>query len=183
MNSGGRGREAGGRGQPAVSDVELRTACGERRRTACGERRRTEDRGRRTEDGVSDIKNRRGMTLVEVILAATIMGIMSVVVIHALFYPRFLAVSSTLKQLAVQAATGEIERLRANYSYTNMPASLVTDLSAMFNLNGRSIIATDTVQEFPASATGYTTSYKYKRITVAVSYGTMNVTLITYRSP
>ena len=119
--------------------------------------------------------DRRGMTLVEVLLSAAILGILAVVVINALFYPRLLMVSSTLKQSAIQAAAGEIERLRANYSYALMPASGTTNLTARYNL---------TVQEFTSvNAPGYATPYKYKRITVSVSYGNTNLTLTSYRSP
>lgn len=155
----------------------------------------SQDRGRKSEDGSQrtafrqnfHAKNRSGMTLVEVLLAAAILGIMSVVVIHALFYPRLLAVSSTLKQLAVQAGAGEIERLRANYFYDTMPGSSVTNLTTKFNLKGRSIIASNRVETVSVAAPpGYAAGYQYKRITVTVSYpygnSTTNVTLITYRS-
>ncbi len=123
------------------------------------------------------------MTLVEVLLSAVILGLMAIAATKATFYPRILAVSSTSKQLAVQAGTGEIERLWTAYAYTNLPASFTTNLTAKFNLKGRSIIATDTVQEFTASKADYARDYKYKRITVTVAYGTTNLTLITYRSP
>jgi type II secretory pathway pseudopilin PulG len=122
------------------------------------------------------------MTLVEVLLSAAILGIMAIAATRATFYPRVLAVSSTLKQLAVQAGTGEIERLRADYTYDSMPASFTTNLTAKFNLKGRPISATGTVQEFTASKAGYA-DYQYKRITVTVDYGATNLTLITYRSP
>ncbi len=155
----------------------------------------SEDGRQKTEDSLScealakregqlvHAKNRSGMTLVEVLLGAAILGIMAVVVINALFYPRLLAVSSTLKQMAVQAGTGEIERLRANYTYTNMPPSSVTNLSAKFNLNGRSMTATDTVQTVSALGFAGYDDYEYKRITVVVYYGTTNLTLVSYRSP
>jgi prepilin-type N-terminal cleavage/methylation domain-containing protein len=129
-------------------------------------------------------KMKRGMTLVEVMLGMAILGIMSVLVIKALFYPRFLAVSSTLKQMAVHAGTSEIERLRSDYTYDNMPASMTPNLSADFNLKGRSLSAVDTVETVSASGYGLGyANYEYKLITVVVSYGTMNLTLISYRSP
>ena len=166
MNSGGRGRGAGVRDQ----ESGIR-----------GQRSKVRDQ--RSEDGVSAIRNRSGMTLVEVLLGAAILAILAVLVVNALFYPRYLVFSSTLKQLAVQAGIGEIERMRADCTYNSMTNS-TNNLTAKFNLNGRTIIATDKVLESTfVNAPGYTTPYRYKQITVTVSYGTTNVTLITYRSP
>jgi prepilin-type N-terminal cleavage/methylation domain-containing protein len=160
-------------------------------------RRGSEDGGQRTDVSLScealakregqlvHAKNRSGMTLVEVLLGAAILGIMAVLAVNALFYPRLLAVSSTYKQLAVQAGTGEIESLRTNV-YANV-VSRTNNLTSKFNLKGRSIIATDTVQTVPASGFAGYANYEYKRITVVVSYpygnGTTNLTLVTYRSP
>lgn len=69
---------------------------------------------------VTDRKTRSGMTLIEVMLAAAILGILAVAMTTALFYPRYLVVNSSLEQSAIHAGTAEIERHLNN---TNNPAA------------------------------------------------------------
>lgn len=131
-------------------------------------RRRTEDRGQR---------NRRGMTLVEVLLAAAILGILAVVVINSLFYPRFLAVSSVFKQQAIHAGTDAMERVFAQ-SY-NSASNLVVNPGGRYTVNGRSLTNVTT----SVTILGGGASPLYKRVTVTVRYpgGEKPVVLETLR--
>jgi prepilin-type N-terminal cleavage/methylation domain-containing protein len=122
---------------------------------------------------VSDIKNRRGMTLVEVMLAATIMGIMSIVVIHALFYPRLLAVSNALRQEAILAGTDALEQIFSQpYNFATPPVNPV----GKYVVNGRAITSVITTVDREGTP-------EYKRITVTVSYpgGGTPIVLETFR--
>jgi Tfp pilus assembly protein PilE len=102
------------------------------------------------------------MTLVEVMLAATILGIMSVVVIHALFYPRFLALSGTFKQQAILAGTDALEQVFSQpYNFTTPPVNPV----GKYTVNRRAITNVTTSVTILGSG-----SAAYKRVTVTVSY-------------
>ena len=153
MNLGGRGQGAGGGGQPAVSNVEPRTAFRQN----------------------FHAKNRSGMTLVEVLLSAAILGIMSVVVIHALFYPRLLAVSSTSKQQAILAGTDALEQVFSQpYNFTNPPVNP----GGKYAVNRRAI--TNVTTSVTVLGSGSTA---HKRVTVTVSYpgGGNPIVLETFR--
>jgi prepilin-type N-terminal cleavage/methylation domain-containing protein len=50
------------------------------------------------------------MTLIEVMLSIAILAIMAVLGVGALFYPRYLVVTSALEQNAIHAGSAEIER-------------------------------------------------------------------------
>lgn len=138
-------------------------------------RRTTEDRSQRIGIGLSAFRpttfrrstperSRCGMTLVEVLLAAAILGILAVVVINALFYPRFLAVSSTFKQQAVHAATDALERVFAQ-SYSSA-SNRVENPGGRYTLNGRSITNVTT----SVTVLGGGANPQYKRVTVTVRY-------------
>jgi prepilin-type N-terminal cleavage/methylation domain-containing protein len=120
-------------------------------------------------------KTRRGMTLIEVMLSIAIIAIMAVLGAGALFYPRYLVVTSALEQNAIHAGSAEIERrLRS----TNSPAA-----SGQFSLAGwntAAIIDTD------VSSTNDVVSgdnCDYYKITTTITYRDgKQVKLVTYRS-
>ena len=106
-------------------------------------------------------KNRSGMTLVEVMLAAAIMGIMSVIIIHALFYPRLLALSNTFSQQAILAGTDALEQAFSQ-SYTSIVSRTVNPVGK-YVVNGRAITNVTTTMTFGPGN-------EYKRVTVTVPY-------------
>jgi prepilin-type N-terminal cleavage/methylation domain-containing protein len=61
------------------------------------------------------IQQQRGMTLVEVLLGVAILGIMAVLAVTSLFYPRYQVVTSALEQNAIHAGSAEIESHLRNY--------------------------------------------------------------------
>jgi prepilin-type N-terminal cleavage/methylation domain-containing protein len=111
-------------------------------------------------------RNRRGMTLIEVLLAASILGVMAIVVINALFYPRFLAVSSTFKQQAVHAGTDAMEKVFSQ-SYDSLANGMVSlgNLSDRYALTGRTVSGNRHVETLGGGG-----SPAYKRVTIMVSY-------------
>jgi prepilin-type N-terminal cleavage/methylation domain-containing protein len=129
--------------------------------------------------GVRGHKTRSGMTLVEVILSAVILGILAILVVNALFYPRLLVVSSALKQQAVNAGTDALEQVFSK-SYNSISNGTVSlpDLSGRYSMNGRTVFGTLSVETLGVSE-------EYKHITVTVNYpnGQNPVVLETYRSP
>lgn len=156
--------------------------------------RRIEVRGQKLEDGSQKIgiglspfrpstfrrtlseRSRCGMTLVEVLLGAAILGIMAVVVVNALFYPHLLAVSNILKQQAVHAGTDEMERVFSQ-SYGNV-SSRITNPGDRYSVNGFKI--TNVVTSVTVLGSGSAT---YKRIAILVNYpgGGNPVILETFR--
>jgi type II secretory pathway pseudopilin PulG len=118
------------------------------------------------------------MTLVEVILGIAILGILAVVVVNALFYPRLLVVSGALKQQAIHAGTDALEQaFSQGYSSLSEGTVSLGDLSTRYSVNGRTVTGfrdvTDVVEAL----------VEYKRITVTVDYGGENpVVLRTYRA-
>jgi Tfp pilus assembly protein PilE len=113
------------------------------------------------------------MTLVEIMLAAAILGVMSAVVIHALFYPRFLALSGTFKQQAILAGTDALEQVFSQpYNFTTPPVNP----GGKYTVNQRAITnVTTTSVTVPGSPA-------YKRVTVTVSYpGGNPIVLETFR--
>jgi len=136
---------------------------------------RTEVRGQ--ESGGKGQGARRGMTLVEVILGVAILGILAVVVVNALFYPRLLVVSGTLKQQAIHAGTDALEQAFSK-GYNSLPEGTVSlgDLSTRYSVNGRTITGSRDITDVGGVL-------EYKRIIVTVDYGGDNpVVLRTYRS-
>jgi type II secretory pathway pseudopilin PulG len=128
--------------------------------------------------------SRRGTTLVEVLLGAVILAILAVTALTALFYPRQLAVSQGLKRAAINAATDEIERLHSTPYANVVPGTQpVRNLSGFYNINGRTVTATTTVQRVSATFSGR--SYEYHFIHTAVSYpgGESPVVMEAVRSP
>jgi len=171
MNSGGRRQGAGGRGQPAVSNVEPGAACGEQRRTGGG------DSFRRSTFRLSTFRqrNRRGMTLVEVILGAAILGVLAVAVITALFYPRYLVVTSAIEQSAIHAGSSEIEGYLRHY--TNSATQCQFGMSGWI-IGAANITTTTNIIPDPA----YNTCH-YVEIKTSVAYRDgKTVDLVTYRS-
>ncbi len=151
MNAGVRGQESGDRGQ------------------------RSEVRGQ--ESGGKGQGARRGMTLVEVILGIAILGILAVVVVNALFYPRLLVVSGALKQQAIHAGTDALEQAFSQ-GYHSLPEGTVSlgNLSSRYSVNGRTVTGSRDVTDVVGVL-------EYKRITVTVDYGGENPVVIrTYRS-
>lgn len=121
--------------------------------------------------------NRRGVTLVEVLFSAAILGILAVVVINALFYPRFLAVNSTVKQLAIQAGNDFLEQV-VSQSYEEITNGLtIADIgiSNKYTLNGRTVITINPLTNSPSAVGGP----EYKDLIVIVNYGKTNVVLKT----
>jgi type II secretory pathway pseudopilin PulG len=159
-------------------------------RTACGERSRTEDSFRQIYSVESEqfrpstpiqrlrAKNRRGTTMVEVLLAAVILAILAVVVVNSLFYPRFLAVNSTLKQLAVQAGTDFMEQVvsQAYEEITNGLTIASIGITNKYTLNGRTITIDPLIVVESPGAVG---TPEYKDLTVKVNYGQTNFVLTT----
>jgi prepilin-type N-terminal cleavage/methylation domain-containing protein len=148
----------------------------------------SEDGRQKTEDSLScealakregrlvHAKNRSGMTLVEVLLAVAILGIMAVAVVNALFYPRLLALSNIFKQQAILTGTDEMERVFSQ-SYGAI-SSRTTNPGDRYSVNGRKI--TNVVTSVTVLGSG---SAAYKRITVSVNYpgGENPVVLETFR--
>ncbi len=62
---------------------------------------------------------RSGTTLVEVILAAVLIGILAIVAVTALMYPTQLVVSDARRQVALHEANAEMERVTAE-SYSDI---------------------------------------------------------------
>jgi prepilin-type N-terminal cleavage/methylation domain-containing protein len=132
-----------------------------------------------SEQAFSNQPRRRGMTLIEVLLGTAILAIMAVAVVTALYYPRWLVVSSAHKQMAVHAAGEALEQaLVDGYdSLTDGTHSLT--LSDSYNMNGRSPDGELEVETLGGSGTP-----EYKHITVTVNYpnGDTPVVLETYIS-
>ncbi len=161
--------------RPAVSTVELRTACPAKPWRSGKVSLSCEALAKR-EGRLVHAKNRSGMTLVEVLLGAAILGIMAVVVVNALFYPRLLAVSSIHKQEAVHAGTDEMERVFSQ-SYGAI-SNRTTNPGDRYSVNGRKI--TNVVTSVTVLGSG---SAAYKRIAVSANYpgGEKPVVLETFR--
>ena len=122
-------------------------------------------------------KARQGMTLIEVILGAVILGILAVMASTAFFYPRLLVVNSCLEQSAIHAATAELER--------HLYAINSTELGE-FNTDGWEITGANI--SLPNFSTNYAfqnpVKGKYLVISTSISFrdGEPPVDLITYRS-
>jgi prepilin-type N-terminal cleavage/methylation domain-containing protein len=118
-------------------------------------------------------KTRRGLTLIEVMISIAILAIMAVLAVGALFYPRYLVVTSALEQNAIHAGSAEIERhLRS----TNSPAA-----SGQFKLAGWNTdlipITTFTNNVVPGDGCDY------DKITTTITYRDgKQMKLETYRS-
>ena len=121
----------------------------------------------------------QGMTLIEVILGAIILGILAVMASTALFYPRLLVVNSGLEQSAIHAATAEIERQLNRQNPTPRTPN-------GFNTDGWEIKDKDISP--PNLSTNYAFNNpdkgKYLVISNSISFrdGEPPVELITYRS-
>ena len=119
--------------------------------------------------------NRRGVTLVEVMLSAAILGILAVVLVNALFYPTRLVVSDARRQIALSEANAEMETVRS------------TDYAAISSgTTNRTIVAlnqTQTVSRTVVLTTNAVYFYGIKKITVTVTEsGKTNVVLVTQRT-
>lgn len=60
--------------------------------------------------------NRRGITLIEVMLSVIILAILAVVAVTALLYPTYLVVMSSIEQSAINAGNSAIESHLNNYA-------------------------------------------------------------------
>jgi prepilin-type N-terminal cleavage/methylation domain-containing protein len=118
-------------------------------------------------------KTRRGLTLIEVMLSIAIIAIMAVLGAAALFYPRYLVVTSALEQNAIHAGSAEIERyLRSAGS----PAA-----SGQFNLAGWNTALTPNTAVSTDVVSG--DNCDYDKITTTITYRDgKTVSLETYRS-
>jgi prepilin-type N-terminal cleavage/methylation domain-containing protein len=124
---------------------------------------------------VSDKNRRGGMTLVEVILGIAILAILAVMGATALFYPRYLVVTSALEQSAIHAGSAEIERYLNNYLNPVTNGVFKTSGWPLINVS-RSIT---TNKEF----VNISDSYRYLVISTAITYRDgKTVDLVTYRS-
>jgi len=127
---------------------------------------------------------RRGTTLVEVMIGVAILAVLAVAVTTALFYPRHLVVSRAFKQAAIHAGTDALENAFTG-PYAGLADGTVSlgDLSAQYNINGRTVTGDVTVVTVPGGPSDLFN--EYKRIAVAVAYpgGDTPVVLTTSRSP
>jgi len=122
-------------------------------------------------------RSRQGMTLIEVIVGAVILGILSIMASTAFYYPRLLVVNSGLEQSAIHAGIAEIER---NLYATNS-VSLGT-----FNTDGWDITVSPNPPTLRTETIPGTSgdTCKYLVISNSISFrdGEPPVEFITYRS-
>ena len=124
-------------------------------------------------------RSRQGMTLVEVMLAAVILGILAVVASNSLFYPRWLVVNSGLEQSAIHAATAELERHLHSIDSTPL-GQFNTDGWPLQNVTTNVTQLHDDGVDF-GGAIGDRADYLEIKTTVEYRDG-KTVELITYRS-
>ena len=119
-------------------------------------------------------RSRQGMTLIELLVGAVILGILALMASTAFFYPRLLVVNSGLEQSAIHAGIAEIEM----HLYDTNFVSLGT-----FNTDGRVPIDIDTTITETNDVDSGGNPGKYAEIKTTVEYRDgKTVDLITYRS-
>lgn len=128
-------------------------------------------------------KHARGMTLVEVVLGMVILGILSVVAVSALFFPRYLIEASATERAAMNAGTALIEQLFATpYELIPEGDQPLPDLSSFYSINGRTVTATvyrvENRPPLPAAP-----EYRYIQVQVTGAKLDTPVILETYRAP
>ncbi len=118
----------------------------------------------------------RGMTLIEVIVAMIVLSILAILAVNALFYPRYLVVTSSLEQSAIHAATAEIERHLNNYT---SPVE-----RKIFNTDGWTPVSITTATNIVIDPIDTTSdNAQYLKIETTVEYRDGKIlNLITYRS-
>ena len=120
------------------------------------------------------------MTLIEVILAALILGILAVALTTALFYPRYLVITSALEQSAIHAGTAEIERHLFNHLDPAVePGVFETDGRALSSAlaNITTSITTNDTENIDGDP------YTYLVISNSITYRDgKTVEMVTYRS-
>lgn len=121
-------------------------------------------------------KHARGMTLVEIMLALAILGVLAVATLISLFYARYLAVTSDIEQSAIHAGISDIERNL--YSHLS-PAPRGDSTTAGWSIEETNITTSITTNtEFYG-----TDDYSYLVISNTVTYRDgKTVEFITYRS-
>ncbi|MFA6172523.1 MAG: prepilin-type N-terminal cleavage/methylation domain-containing protein [Kiritimatiellales bacterium] len=120
-------------------------------------------------------KQPRGMTLVEVMLSVAILGILAVLAVTSLFYPRYLVVTGALEQNAIHAGSAEIERHLHNYGAPAAPGQFSL---AEWNIAGTDITAVTNIITEPVYD-----DCRYVHIKTTVTYRDgKTVELETYRS-
>lgn len=67
----------------------------------------------KTNSVLSTKHGQRGVTLVEVMMAVVILAILASIAANALFFPSRMIVDDTIRQIALQATTQEMEEIRA----------------------------------------------------------------------
>ncbi len=121
-------------------------------------------------------KHARGMTLVEIMLALAILGILAVATLISLFYARYLAVTSDIEQSAIHAGISTIERNLYNHLDPALPGDSITA--------GWIIAETNITTSVTTNTESYgTDEYSYLVISNTVTYRDgKTIEFITYRS-
>jgi prepilin-type N-terminal cleavage/methylation domain-containing protein len=121
-------------------------------------------------------KNKRGMTLVEVLLGAAILSILSIAAVTSLFFPLSLVIASGQEQTAIHAGIADIERHL--HDVNDLPGAGIFTLDGA-SLTGADILTTATViTEDPGGD-----PYRYLLISNTVTFlNGKTVELVTYRS-
>jgi len=110
-----------------------------------------------------------GTTLVEVILAAVIIGILAIVAVTALMYPTHLVVSDARRQVALHEANAEMEEL----AYPRPYSEVITAPSRNITALNKTIVLDRSVDN---------TTDKVITVTVTDEVGDLIVELITVRT-
>ena len=128
---------------------------------------------------VPDNRRRRsGMTLIEVIIGIAVLAVMAVLAASALYYPRYLVVTSALEQNAIHAGSAAIEGTLHNYSNPQTNTAFKLD---NWNIGGDITSYPPTPYEDTIPGTGGD-KCKYLIISNSVSYRGKTVKFVTYRS-
>lgn len=107
-------------------------------------------------------KARRGMTLIEVVLAMLILAILAVMVPGALRHPRFQVVSATQKEAAILVANEVLEKALA-LDYDEV-SEMNLDIDDQYAMAGRAVSVDTEVQEEDWGG-----DVVFKRVTVEVA--------------